>query len=851
MEQAPNKNQGSSGSLTVKAAFAVLATALVLLYIGGVASQQLQPGASSVIPQGQETLFEIEETMTAYSDLRSHEVAYLIEGDAQTLPAINDAISRLNEHSEKLLKLTAGNPSKDAFEALRININDRVGQNTILIETRKKRGRAAAAPLLEAPDFRKLTNLIESQLIDLRTKEKQNQLAVNESIGNNNLQTLGAIWIMMMAAFLILLSMLFILNRYVVETREAERKLAEREARMRAIVDTAPDGILTFSDQGEIESANEATHKMFGYAAGELLGMQVIAIMENILPESRPHTSSTFGEKQTVGTGEEIRGRRKDGSTFAVEAALSVLNLGDRRIYTGIVRDITARKEAERRVSEFYSTVSHELRTPLTSIRTALGLMTSGAVGELSQKGGHLVRIAGGECDRLIRLINDILDFRKIEAGRLMLKPQLTNPQSLVDTTFQAIKGLAEEAGVELSKSIEFNEALHCDPDRIVQVLTNLISNAIKFSERGKEVRIRVTETESGRARFAIIDQGPGIREDQMSKLFAKFQQLDSSDTRKKGGTGLGLAISKAIVSQHGGEIGVETTAGKGSTFWFELSTGDVLPLAPDETLTLHRLRVMLVADDERLAEPLKELLQKSGFDLLRAATLAQAERIVEKTFPDIVLVDVELADGSGLEIVKHAGGALLSHAVPMIILGGWNEETGTIANPVLLDLQKNPFDCLRLRRIGKQAGVVAAESRVLVIEGDSAKANLLKTEIKRGGFQVIDEIDQSVSGMMRELEPDIIVLDLSVSNERCFEVLAGLRQGEEHSLPLVVYSEDGIATADINKMTLGLTRHLKGAGISTDEFCESVNRLMQGIVMTSTESQRPLEIPNSQEVLS
>lgn len=328
-----------------------------------------------------------------------------------------------------------------------------------------------------------------------------------------------------------------------------------------------------------------------------------------------------------------------------------------------------------------------------------------------------------------------------------------------------------------------------------------------------------------------------------MNKLFAKFQQLDSSDTRKKGGTGLGLAISKAIIAQHGGEVGVDTEIGKGSTFWFELSPGENLPIAPDETLTLHRLRVMLVADDEKLAEPLKDLLQKSGFDLLRAATLAQAERIIEKTFPDIVLVDAELPDGSGLEIIKHAGGAILSNGVPTIVLGGWNDETGTIANPVLLDFQKNPFDCARLRSVGRQAGVQAAESRILVIEGDSARSNLLKRTIIQGGFQVIDEIDQSVSGMMRDLEPDMIVLDLSVSNERCFEVLAGLRQGEEHSLPLIVYTEDTIAGADINKMTLGLTRHLKGAGISTDEFCDSVNRLVQGIVFT-TGKRQPVELP-------
>lgn len=846
MEKSANAKQiGSSANLTIKAAFAVLATALVLLYIGGVASQQLQPGNNS-ISQSQEALYEMEETMTAYSDLRCAEIAFITNGEDRELPYMRDCATRINQHLDKLIQLLGDRANKYEVQSIKRNLNDRLIVNEQIIETRKKKGYSATAELLDTDEFRKLSVLIEGQLVDLRTREKQMQLATSETISNNNLQTLGAIWIMMTAAFLILLSMLFILNRYVVDSREAERKLAEREARMRAIVDTAPDGIVTFSDSGEIESANDALQHMFGYGAGELLGVQIATVMENLTLETPDEQKkSQFGEKHVVGIGEEIQGRRKDGSTFPVEAALSVLNLGDRRIYTGIVRDITARKEAEKRVSEFYSTVSHELRTPLTSIRTALGLMTSGAVGELSQKGGHLVRIAGGECDRLIRLINDILDFRKIEAGKLMLKPQLTNPQSLVDTTFQAIRGLADDAGVSLTKSIEFNEALLCDPDRIVQVLNNLISNAIKFSEKGKEVKILVTETKEGRARFAVIDQGPGIRDDQMNKLFAKFQQLDSSDTRKKGGTGLGLAISKAIVMQHGGNIGVDTEVGKGSNFWFELSPGESLPSAPDETLTLHRLRVMLVADDEKVTEPLKDLLQKSGFDLLRAATLAQAERIIEKTFPDVVLVDVELADGSGLEIIKHAGGALVTSEVPIIVLGGWNEETGRIASPVLLDIQKNPFDCARLRKVGRQAGVLAAESRILVIEGDSAKSNLLKKTILRGGFHVVDEVDQSLSATVRELEPDMIVLDLSVSNERCFEVLAGLRQGEEHSLPLIVYTEKGLANADINKMTLGLTRHLTGAGISTDEFCESVSRLVQGIVMTNSESRQPVESPH------
>jgi signal transduction histidine kinase len=269
---------------------------------------------------------------------------------------------------------------------------------------------------------------------------------------------------------------------------------------------------------------------------------------------------------------------RKDGRILPVHFVSSPLVERDGSV-TGAVltfRDVTLRKEAERRVSEFYSTISHELRSPLTSIRGALGLMEGGKAGEFSPKAMRLIKIAKEECERLIRLINDILDIRKIEAGKLQLFLKEEKVSDIVRATVNGIRAMADEAQVTIKVAeIDPDMIVLCDRDRLIQVMTNLIGNAVKFSTSGKAVRIfaEQIEREGGwYVRLSVSDNGPGISEGEKEKLFQLFQQLDSSDSRPKGGTGLGLAISKALVEQHGGLIGVDSKVGEGSTFWFELS---------------------------------------------------------------------------------------------------------------------------------------------------------------------------------------------------------------------------------------------------------------------------------------
>jgi signal transduction histidine kinase len=183
----------------------------------------------------------------------------------------------------------------------------------------------------------------------------------------------------------------------------------------------------------------------------------------------------------------------------------------------------------------------------------------------------HLSHIARMEAERLIRLINDILDVRKIEAGKLELNFEKLSPGEIINSTVQSMKGLAAKSNIELVVEIKTEEAIMCDRDRIVQVLTNLISNAIKFSPTNSQIILRAEKGAPDFVRLSVTDNGPGIAQEHMSKLFLLFQQIDSSDSRPKGGTGLGLAISKAIAEQHGGKIGVDSVVNAGSTFWFEV----------------------------------------------------------------------------------------------------------------------------------------------------------------------------------------------------------------------------------------------------------------------------------------
>jgi signal transduction histidine kinase len=234
------------------------------------------------------------------------------------------------------------------------------------------------------------------------------------------------------------------------------------------------------------------------------------------------------------------------------------------------IRDLESeRHSADKMKDEFLSVVNHELRTPLTSIRGSLGMLTGGLIEPQSEKGQRLLEIALGNTNRLIRLINDILDVERMQSGAVSMSREACNTADLMIHAADAVRGMAQEVDVVLDVS-PHRAQLWGDPHRLVQVLTNVLSNAIKFSPRGATVSLSAHEVADGVV-VVVTDAGRGIPADKLEAIFERFEQVDVSDARQKGGTGLGLAISRSIIQKHGGRIWAESTLGKGSTFRIRL----------------------------------------------------------------------------------------------------------------------------------------------------------------------------------------------------------------------------------------------------------------------------------------
>ena len=360
----------------------------------------------------------------------------------------------------------------------------------------------------------------------------------------------------------------------LLDLQTATNRALESEVRLRAIVDNVIDGIISFNAQGQIESVNSAALRLFGYSAAEMVGAPFLMLLS---PEDgrkyqdylREYLSS--GQARILGSVVEATGRHQQGDTFPLEFAVSDLNFNGRHLFTAIVRDITERKKLDRLKNEFISTVSHELRTPLTSIRGALGLIAGGAVGEVPVKARELVDIACNNSDRLVRLINDILDIEKIESGRMKFCCEPLAMDAAARQAIEAVTDFGRQHGVDYVLDVTGETLIvKGDPDRMQQVLINLLSNAAKFSPAGAAVKVRVSRNTHW-VRVDVADQGPGIDDEFKNRIFQKFAQADASDARQKGGTGLGLSICKAIVEQHGGTIGYTTATLAGTVFYFEL----------------------------------------------------------------------------------------------------------------------------------------------------------------------------------------------------------------------------------------------------------------------------------------
>ena len=431
------------------------------------------------------------------------------------------------------------------------------------------------------------------------------------------------------------------------EAEQRARREAEREAYLRAVMDSVSEGIVAMDVEGRATFANPAAASLLGYRVDELIGERMHELIHHHRADGTPYPIEDCPVLATVRTGEERVVAndvywRKDGSCFSVEYRATPMAVdGDVIGVVNTFLDISERLAVERMKDEFVSVVSHELRTPLTSIRGSLGLLEGGVLGPLSDEAQKMLGIAISNADRLVRLINDILDAERIESGKAPMQIRQLELAELMRQTAALLEQSASEAGVTLELQ-PVEARLLADPDRIVQTLVNLIGNAIKFSGSGTTVRVG-GETRQGRAVIRISDQGPGIPADQRDSIFDRFSQVESSSNRAKGGSGLGLAIARGIVEQHGGRIWVESSSEEGSTFAFELPLARVAQADSDENG--GGLDVLIVEDDADLAEVLAARLARHGLSTRRTETLADARAAIARRQPQVLTLDVDLPD--------------------------------------------------------------------------------------------------------------------------------------------------------------------------------------------------------------
>jgi PAS domain S-box-containing protein len=448
-----------------------------------------------------------------------------------------------------------------------------------------------------------------------------------------------------------------------------ERKRAEEQFRL--AIDAAPTGMLLIDLDGVILLLNAQIEKLFGYSRAELLGQPLESLISERFRAAIPDFRSGLFSDPTASL-QEVHGIRKDGSELPVEIRLNPLVTSEGQFALCSVVDLSQRFEIDRIRNEFISTVSHELRTPLTSIRGSLGLLQAGAMGALPIQAAEMVAIAYKNSGRLVRIINDILDIGTMDSGKLTLQMGIVPLAELLQQSVEANAGFAEKCEVRfLLETVSADDTVLADPNRLMQVLVNLLSNAAKFSPPGGIVLIRVRHGETS-ARIEVEDSGGGIPEVFKDRVFEKFAQADASATRHFEGTGLGLNISRRLMQAMGGSIGFYAAAHHGTVFYIDLPRMDAAPAMLratqlSETAAYKMLlglagstaagaeaavpRLLYVEDDEDLISVIRAALV-GRVEIIAAHSVQDAQRLLRDEHFGLVVLDQWLPDGNGLTLV-------------------------------------------------------------------------------------------------------------------------------------------------------------------------------------------------------
>ena len=624
----------------------------------------------------------------------------------------------------------------------------------------------------------------------------------------------------------------------------------EQRLMVEALLQNMADGVIAIDKEGRTIVFNRAAAKITQFSMREALGrpFEEIFACQTGRGENPLKKALETGEVQMDHSADLIS---RTGERIPLSVTCSPFLSEYDEVVGGLAvfRDMTEFREIDNMKTEFISTVSHELRTPLTSIKGAIGLIMGGVAGEINEEVRELLNIAQKNTDRLIKIINDMLDISKIESGKIQMNKEPLYITDCVRRSVEGISAFAHQNNIRIETDLPpATSVILADKDRIDQVITNLLSNAIKFTPAGGQVTVSVRE-EDDFVKVSVKDTGIGVPETHLERIFDKFHQVDRTAARQKGGTGLGLSICYAIVNEHGGKIWAESIVGKGSTFSFtlpRLKGGEELA-EPELTLSARvqefesrRLKrepleikgkTILVCDDDPYAvRELKRFLDKEGFECIEAYNGRECIELARRVRPDAISLDIIMPGLDGFQVVNILKQDPVTERIPVVFVSILRDKAHKEVSLGVHDWLVKPISEKRLVDSVKRAVGQAAERPViLIVDDDKDTVKLLRVMIEKAGYIADTAYDgKEAIEKINAMRPDLIILDIMMPGLDGFQVVSLLKENNwTRHIPILVLTAKDLTPLEKRLLHLGVTRFLTKSYATEEKIMADVSQLI------------------------
>lgn len=732
------------------------------------------------------------------SNMRAAETSqrgYVITGDDNFISDYQAISGKIAQELDRATFLYRGSPlGEKPIVALRRDVAAKFAEMAMVLNIFDTRGGETARRRVTSGEGVRLMMQLERRLDRIAQAEQRIGDARLSAYRQRTLTLLRGMWAVLGIGSIVLGGTLFVIWRQRRKGHAVEMRAFESARRNETILDSTADAIIIINPSGTIETINKAAARLLGWDASRLVrrDIDVIADIASGVGSFHERIGLIDGQlRKTYWTDRSVR--HADGHGVPVDIAIGTMDLPDGMHIVASLRDISERKRMEQLKDDLISTVSHELRTPLTSIVGALGLLRVDAAGPLPEGAGELVGIASNNAQRLIRLINDMLDIDRIEAGKLRLSLNAVDLRRVVERACKDNGGLARAAAVTLDcRTGDEPMIVQADEDRLMQVVTNLLSNALKVSAEGGTVQIGVMRSAAGRRVGVYVDDtGPGIPSEFRGRIFGRFER--SADSEGSSGTGLGLAIAREIVAQHGGEIWFEDRPEGGTRFAFSLQLSQ--PLA-DPSGFPGRTRILLCEGDVQIAQALDTQLTNEGYDCRIVPNARAAREAMAIDGYSLLLLDMALDDEDAFALARDVRRGHSPEKLSILMMSPASGDDGVAPLPLdLIDWIDKPIDLSRLRTAIRAAFRSAhiEHPTVLHLDDDLDTLDLTAAALKGEADILKATTLREAREILSTHTPHLAILDVHLEEGIGLDLLPDLLDAHGIAIPTIIYSAHDI----------------------------------------------------------